>query len=205
MLYASTSGMKPLPKLLLALTAVAAVSVAYPAKANLIVNPGFETGSGGTAPPWQSGGGQFTNGAVGTFNGVPPHSGIRQWAILGGQIPGTLSQSVATTPAATYTIAFFAATTFVQGPVSLTVTFGGTTVFSHLFTSDTGYTQYTANVTVPGSLSTLNFTAGGVGILLLDDVSVEPAGVGVPDGGTTVSLLGCALVGLAGLRRKLGC
>jgi VPDSG-CTERM motif len=28
---------------------------------------------------------------------------------------------------------------------------------------------------------------------------------GVPDGGSTVSLLGCALLGLAGLRRKLSC
>jgi hypothetical protein len=28
---------------------------------------------------------------------------------------------------------------------------------------------------------------------------------GVPDGGTTVSLLGCALLGLAALRRKLSC
>jgi hypothetical protein len=27
----------------------------------------------------------------------------------------------------------------------------------------------------------------------------------VPDGGTTVSLLGCALLGLAALRRKLRC
>jgi VPDSG-CTERM motif len=30
-------------------------------------------------------------------------------------------------------------------------------------------------------------------------------GAGVPDGGTTVSLLGCALLGLAALRRKLSC
>ena len=30
-------------------------------------------------------------------------------------------------------------------------------------------------------------------------------GVGVPDGGSTVSLLGCALLGLTALRRKLGC
>ena len=37
--------MKALPKILLALTAVAALSVAYPAKANLITNPGFETGN----------------------------------------------------------------------------------------------------------------------------------------------------------------
>ena len=28
---------------------------------------------------------------------------------------------------------------------------------------------------------------------------------GVPDGGSTVSLLGCALLGLVALRRKLGC
>jgi hypothetical protein len=30
-------------------------------------------------------------------------------------------------------------------------------------------------------------------------------GAGVPDGGSTVSLLGCALLGLGALRRKLGC
>jgi hypothetical protein len=31
------------------------------------------------------------------------------------------------------------------------------------------------------------------------------SGVPTPDGGSTVSLLGCALLGLAALRRKLGC
>ena len=30
-------------------------------------------------------------------------------------------------------------------------------------------------------------------------------GAGVPYGGSTVSLLGCALLGLTALRRKLGC
>jgi hypothetical protein len=30
-------------------------------------------------------------------------------------------------------------------------------------------------------------------------------GAGVPDGGSTVSLLGCALIGMAALRRRLGC
>jgi len=30
-------------------------------------------------------------------------------------------------------------------------------------------------------------------------------GFGVPDGGSTVSLLSCGLLGLAALRRKLGC
>ena len=36
-------------------------------------------------------------------------------------------------------------------------------------------------------------------------VNSGPSTVAVPDGGSTVSLLGCALLGLAALRRKLGC
>ena len=39
--------------------------------------------------------------------------------------------------------------------------------------------------------------------VFLDDVSINPAGV--PDGGSTVSLLGCALLGVTVLRRKLRC
>jgi hypothetical protein len=39
--------------------------------------------------------------------------------------------------------------------------------------------------------------------LHLDDISVEPAGVGVPDGGTTVMLLGAALGALGMARRFL--
>jgi hypothetical protein len=38
------SGMNALPKLLLAITAAVALSFAHPVKANLITNPGFETG-----------------------------------------------------------------------------------------------------------------------------------------------------------------
>jgi hypothetical protein len=34
---------------------------------------------------------------------------------------------------------------------------------------------------------------------------ISQAGAGVPDGGSTVSLLGFALLGLAALRRKLTC
>jgi hypothetical protein len=43
------------------------------------------------------------------------------------------------------------------------------------------------------------------GNLFLDDISVEPAWVGVPEGGTTVSLLGFASLGLVALRRRLSC
>jgi hypothetical protein len=44
MFYAAKSGMKTPTKILLTITATAALSVAYPAKADLITNGGFETG-----------------------------------------------------------------------------------------------------------------------------------------------------------------
>jgi len=188
--------MKVLPKILLALTAVLTLSVAYPAKANLITNPGFETGN---FTGWSVSG---LAGVDGTVGGLSPHSGNFQ-ALLGSNNV-SISQSVATTPGQSYTIDFFAASTSpTNAPITLTVNFGGT-VFSHIFTANTGYTEFMFNATVPSSAASLNFTTS-LPVVFLDDVSVTPTGVGVPDGGTTVSLLGCALVGLAGLRRKLGC
>ena len=79
-------------------TAVAALSLAYPVKANLITNGGFETGdfTGWTA--------NVVGGGVGgTFEGIAPHSGNFQ-AIA---FSGSISQSVATTNGAFYTIDFF--------------------------------------------------------------------------------------------------
>jgi len=86
----------------------------------------------------------------------------------------------------------------------LTVKFGGT-VFSHLFNPNTGYSKFTFTAIAPTSSTSLNFSMTILGSLFLDDVSATPGGVGVPDGGTTVSLLGFASLGLVALRRKLGC
>jgi hypothetical protein len=63
----------------------------------------------------------------------------------------------------------------------------GVTPGTYVWTWGTGANQ---NFTLPGANQ--NFT-----------LQIEAAGV--PDGGSTVSLLGCALLGLAALRRKLGC
>ena len=69
-----------------------------------------------------------------------------------------------------------------------------------------GYMEHTFNFTYTGGSTELLFTNSRTeGSWLLDDVSVNPQGRGVPDGGTTVSLLGFALVGLAAFRRKLSC
>ena len=186
--------MKALPKILLALTAVAALSVAYPARANLITNGGFETGD---FTGWTQSG---TPGAVrGTF----AHSGNFGTALTGAGFTSHLAQSVATTPGATYTIDFFLAFSHGGTPTNVFVTWGGSTIFSHLFNSSSPYTEYTFNVTAASSSASLDFGVNEFGFLLLDDVSVTPAGV--PDAGSTLPLLGFASLGLVALRRKLGC
>ncbi len=196
MFDASKSGMKTPTKILLAITAAAALSFAHPASANLITNPGFETGD---FTGWTHVGGLVS----GTASGIAPHSGNFQAIFSADGL--ALTQSVATTPGASYTIDFFLAQAG-GAPNSFSVSWGGSTIFSLTNQSSFGYTEYTFTETASTASTALlfNFTTSQ-GAWHLDDVSVNPAGVGVPDGGTTVSLLGCALLGLVALRRKLGC
>jgi hypothetical protein len=168
-------------------TAVAGLSFAYPAKANLITNPGFETGD---FTGWTQ---HVGNSVVSTFNGVSPHSGNFQALVF-----PPLGQSVATTPGQSYTIDFWAAS---QDFSQLTVVWGGSNVFSHFFAGPTGYIEFTFNVTAASASTLIFFQA--TSSLFLDDISVNPRAVGVPDTGSRVSLLTCALLGLAALRRKL--
>jgi VPDSG-CTERM motif/Carbohydrate binding domain len=182
-------------------TAVAALSIAYPAKANLITNGGFETGD---FTGWTLTGGSGTT-VQGTLFGISPHSGNFQAVPSASPPPHSVSlaQTLATTPGATYTVDFWVAT--LGSASTMSVEWGGTTVFSHLFPSDSSYTEVTFNVTASTASTDLAFIFGGIfNLWFFDDVSVNPTAVGVPDGGTTVSLLGFALLGLAALRRKLG-
>jgi hypothetical protein len=196
MAYARFDSRKPSPKILLALTAAAALSFAHPASANLITNPGFEDGFNG----WTATGSGIV---VGTFFGTSPHSGSSQAAFT---LPGgSLSQSVATTPGASYTINFFLALAGVN-PVSTSVSFGGVSLLNTIFAPSFGYTEFTFNVTASTASTDLSFLytfVSGRTVIFLDDVSVTP--VGVPDAGSTLRLLGCALHGLVALRRKLSC
>ena len=91
-----------------------------------------------------------------------------------------------------------------SGSANIELVFNNTSIYNHLFSSEFGYTEFTFNVTAsfPTSFLQFVFGNGNAGTFYLDDVSVEPAVASVPDGGTTTSLLGCALLGLAGLRRK---
>ena len=185
--------MKASSNILLALTAVAALSVAYPAKANLITNPGFETGD---YTGWTHGGG---GSVVGTFNGVSPHSGSFQ-AFSGGA--DVVSQTLATMAAQSYTVNFWAAATADEGGAIFGVFLNGETVFAHMFAAgNTPYTEFTFTFTASSASTPLAFSLGPN--IFLDDVSVTPTGV--PDAGSTLPLLGFASLGLVALRRKLGC
>jgi hypothetical protein len=194
-------GMNTLRPILLALTAAGALSFAQPASANLITNPGFETGN---FNGWTATG---SGVVVGTTSGISPHSGSWQAAFF---IPGgSLSQSVGTTAGQSYTIDFFLAhATSAPAPVNFfVVLWGGNQIFSLTNQSGFGYTEYTFTETASTNSTELRFgfSDSNLGTWFLDDVSVNPAGVGVPDAGSTFPLLGFALLGLAALRRKLSC
>jgi len=191
--------MKTLRPILLALTAVAALSVACPAKANLVTNPGFETGD---FTGWTQGGDTSFTGVGGTFDSIAPHSGSFQ-AEMGNVNTGFLSQMLALAVGTTYSVDFWLANNF-TGTNSFAASLGGFTGFSLTNGAASGYTEHTFDFTYTGGSTQLLFTfRNPPSVWLLDDISVTPTTV--PDGGTTASLLGCALLGLVGLRRRLGC
>jgi hypothetical protein len=114
-------GMKALPKVLLAITAAAALSLAYPAKANLIANGGFETGdftSWNVTP--------IGAAVVGTFQGDPPHSGRFQALLTNGSI----EQFPMTMPTQSYTISFWLASPGGVGGDSFNVNWGASSIFT---------------------------------------------------------------------------
>src|SRR5262245_3029064 len=182
--------MNALPKLLITLTAAAAFCAAYPAKANLVQNGGFETA---TFADWTLSGDTTSVFVVGSVFGIDPHSGSFQ-AALGNPNPGFLSQMLALVVGTTYTVDFWLANNL-GGTNSFAASLGGVTGFSLTNGGASGYTGHTFNFTFTGGSTELLFTSTNVnGSWLLDDVSVKPTGAGVPDSGSTVSLLGCSLL-----------
>jgi hypothetical protein len=172
------------------------------ASANLVANPGFETGnfSGWTQTSAASG------SAFGVGNTGPGTGGTGSFiAFFGatGTLNDAISQSFATMPGSLYTLSFFLN---VLGPSSsasndFRVFFDNTLVFSRTDINP-GFGTFTFPVLTNSSSTALRFEGRNVrGTTFLDDVSVELAAV--PETGSTLAMLSLASLSLVGLRRKL--
>ena len=184
---------------ILAVVSLLGLGITQSARANLITNGGFETGD---FSGWTVFG--TDNAVVGPTPFTSPHSGNFQALFASGD--NSISQNLTTTPGSSYVITFWLAANVRQGgSPSVSVNWGGSNIFSDSLTSPFGYTEYTFNVNALSPATQLQFQFSSIfgNLFYLDDISVTTAGV--PDGGSTVSLLGLALFGVAVLRRKLRC
>ena len=183
-------------------TAVAAFSFAHPAKANLITNPGFETGD---FTGWTTSGFAVVSG---TFFNLAPHSGNFQANLGNPLVNGSITQTLATMAGQSYTIDFWLALPPGQplNPFnSFVVTWGGVTILNLHNFAGFAYTEYTFTETAASASTALHFEGSNPNLFGFSGWALDDVSVNVPDGGTTVSLLGFGLLGLAALRRKLGC
>ena len=192
------------PKLLFALTAAVALSVAHPTKANLITNGDFETGdfTGWTMTHAPSGSLIFVD------HGPGPDTTFGAFFGATGSAFDSISQTFATTPGASYTLTFFYQVTNIGNPFpannGFDVLWNGVSIGGSLFPQfnvNPGFATFTFHEIATGTSTTLVFEGRNAPSFdFLDNVSV----VATPDGGSTFSLFGVALLGLATLRRKLG-
>jgi hypothetical protein len=195
--------MKTLPKILLALTAVAALSVAYPARANFIATIN-----------------QVGANVDVTGSGTIDLTGLSFFILT--SVGAAISPDIGALALASGNILVY---TGVSGPTSFGS--GGFTAPSSNSGNAVGIDGFDGHLFVPqgyvsgtslsatstynnATFASLGITPGtytwtwGTGVHA-DSFTLQIGAAGVPDGGSTVSLLGCALLGLAALRRKLGC
>jgi PEP-CTERM motif-containing protein len=181
-------------KTLLIIAVVA--SAALTARANLVVNPGFETGSFSS---WtQFGDTSFTAVSTSSPTGIPPHSGsfLAYFGPLG---DGGIMQTL-TGPAGTYSLDFWLAADGGDGGDYIHVYLGGTLVYTAPGSGGFGFTHIVTAPIATGANPVLEFHFTNVPSYWdLDDVNV----VAVPEPGTLglIALGGFGLV--ATLRKRL--
>ncbi len=191
---------------ILALVSFLGIGITQSVKANLVTNGGFETGhiSGwavGSGSPYATAGGVRAEGIL-------VHSG--DFAAFARDGAYSINQFLTTTPGTSYILDFWLANDNQNSTPnnSFAVLWGGTTLTSLTDASNFGYTEYRFNITALSGTTPLRFQFShdlNAGEFLLDDISVNPAGEGVPDTGSTLPLLSFASLGLIALRRKLRC
>jgi VPDSG-CTERM motif len=191
---------------ILALVSLLGLGITQSARANLINNGDFETGdfAGWTVTNAANGSGIFVD------HGFFPNPDTTFGAYFGATDHqfDTISQTFATTPGAHYDLSFFYEVLFTDQMADnhFVVLFNGVNIFDNL-NANPGYVTFTFNnLLATGSSTTLEFEGFNTPWYdFLDDVSVNPSVEGVPDAGSTLPLLGFALLGVAALRRKLRC
>jgi len=168
-------------------------SAALTAHANLVTNPGFETGS---FSGWtQFGDTSFT----GVGAGAPyAHSGTFGAYFGPTSADGGIFQAIPTTIGQTYTVDFWLSNDDSQGNNHMSASFGGVPLLALVNAPPFPYTHYTTNVTALSASSLLNFTFyNPPAYYYLDDVAVNV----VPEPGT-LGLIALGALGLVGALRK---
>jgi hypothetical protein len=171
------------------------------ARADLIVNGGFETGdfTGWTVSA------NADAGVVTSFRGFSPHSG-NYFAYIGATGLGTLSQTITDTVGQSYTLSMYLGGD--GTPNEFAVQWNGTTLYdqtnipSTLHNADQ-YNLLSFTVVGTGTDSLTLYESDPPNTLVLDDVSLIPSTAGVPEP-STLALLGVAAIaglGCCGWRR----
>ena len=185
---------------ILALVSLLGLGITQSARANIVANGGFETGN--FAGWTQVGNLGFTGVGTSSPTGRGPHSGsfLAFFGAIGSD--GGIVQNLVTNPGQLYNLSFWLANDTASSPSDYNILWNGASIASATNPGPSGYTQFTFNnLLATGALTSLEFEfRQDPAYFELDDISVN-----VPDGGSTVALLGFALAGLGILRRKLGC
>lgn len=185
---------------------------AVQAHANLMMDPGFESGTPGSYTGAMGDGWVVTagtgaicnNSGAGCGNAGLAHTGTQMAFLDWSNTFNTITQTLTTVIGQNYTISYWVDDTQAN---SLSVTFGGSTLFNGSAPGGSGYVQYTFDATATSTSTVLAFSgqrSTGRGGTLLDDVSVNANSVPEPSM-TWLFSTSAALLGLGALRHRFNC